>query len=405
MTPTRVMINTAAALSVIGMAWLLIHVRAILLLLILGILFAAAIEPLVNRLRSRGLPRGQAILLVYVALIASIGFVLYLVLPSLVRQATRLYEDLPLILDNLRQQAIKSNNEFVRTAGQQFLNRAIRAYYTLKANPPIEGSTAIQFATSAVGVLFTTVSVMIVAFYWLTEKAIIKRIILGFFPYDRRDRAHALWDEIESRLGGWTRGQLVLCFVIGALSTIAYYLIGLDFWLALGIFAGITEIIPFIGPFIGGGAAAMIALTDSWEKAVMVAVFAIILQQLEGAFLVPRVMRNAVGMTPLTVILAVLVGGALSGPVGAIIAIPLGAAIQVLVQDLLRNRAEDADSLEKLDAILEEEETSAAERSGPPEQPEEEQSKASRRRPLRGRRATQEQPGTLWASVRREEGS
>jgi predicted PurR-regulated permease PerM len=405
MTPTRVMINTAAALSVIGMAWLLIHVRAILLLLILGILFAAAIEPLVNRLRSRGLPRGQAILLVYVTLIASIGFVLYLVLPSLVRQATRLYEDLPLILDNLRQQAIKSNNEFVRTAGQQFLNRAIRAYYTLKANPPIEGSTAIQFATSAVGVLFTTVSVMIVAFYWLTEKAIIKRIILGFFPYDRRDRAHALWDEIESRLGGWTRGQLVLCFVIGALSTIAYYLIGLDFWLALGIFAGITEIIPFIGPFIGGGAAAMIALTDSWEKAVMVAVFAIILQQLEGAFLVPRVMRNAVGMTPLTVILAVLVGGALSGPVGAIIAIPLGAAIQVLVQDLLRNRAEDADSLEKLDAILEEEETSAAERSGPPEQPEEEQSKASRRRPLRGRRATQEQPGTLWASVRREEGS
>jgi predicted PurR-regulated permease PerM len=138
---------------------------------------------------------------------------------------------------------------------------------------------------------------------------------------------------------------LVLCLTIGALSTIGYFLLGLQFWLALGILAGITEIIPFIGPFLGGGTAVAIAFTESWQKALAVAIFAVVLQQLEGAFLVPRIMRNAVGMTPLTVILAVLVGGSLGGPLGAVLAIPVGAAVQVLVQDLLRSRAEATDSV------------------------------------------------------------
>jgi predicted PurR-regulated permease PerM len=179
----------------------------------------------------------------------------------------------------------------------------------------------------------------------MTEKAIIKRLVLSLVPLDKRDRAHSLWDEVEFRLGGWTRGQLFLCLVIGLLSAIGYYLIGLDFWLALGIFAGITEIIPFFGPIIGGAAAMTVALTISWQKALIVLAFVVALQQLESAFLVPRVMRNAVGMTPLTVILAVLVGGALYGPLGSILAIPIGAAVQVFVQYLLRARADDPDSI------------------------------------------------------------
>ena len=193
------------------------------------------------------------------------------------------------------------------------------------------------------GSLFSVVTVLIVAFYWMTEKAIVKRLILGLFPIDRRDRAHAMWDEIEFRIGGWTRGQLLLCLVIGVLSAIAYKLIGLEFWLPLGLFAGITEIIPFVGPILGGGAAFAVALTDSWQKAIIVLIFAIALQQLEGAFLVPRVMKNAGGMTPLTVILAVLIGGSLAGALGAILAIPVGAAAQVLIGELLYNRADDPD--------------------------------------------------------------
>ncbi len=346
MTPTRVMINTAAVLAVIGLAWLLIQVRSIVLLLILGILLAAAIDPLVTQLRHRGFTRGQGILAIYAGILTLLGLGLYLVAPPLIAQGTDLINDIPTILSDLRVEALESQNQFVRTAGVRTFDNAIRTYARLQQSPPVAPDTAFGFLTSVVGVLFTTITVMIVAFYWMTEKAIIKRVVLGLFPLSNRDRAHALWDEIEAKLGGWTRGQLTLMVVIGILSGIAYSPLALDlrFWLPIAIWAGITELIPFIGPVLGGAVAVLVALADSWEKAVMVVVFVVLLQQLEGAVLVPRVMRNAVGMTPLTVILAVLIGNVLNGPLGAVLAIPVGAAVQVIVQDLLGGRRDDADT-------------------------------------------------------------
>lgn len=344
----QVMASTAAVLFVIFVAWFIVQIRSTLVLLLIGILFASAIEPLVNRLRRRGFSRGQSILLVYLGLLGVVALIVIAVAPPLVRQATNLFNDIPSILDDLEDQAKRSNSEFIQDQGLRAVNEARDAYVRIQENPPIEQDQALSFATSVGGGLFTIVTVLIVAFYWMSEKAIAKRLILGLFPIERRDRAHALWDEIESRIGGWTRGQLTLCLFIGVISAIAYRVIDLEFWLALGLFAGITEIIPFVGPVLGGTAAFLVAITDSWQKAVVVVVFAIVLQQVEGAFLVPRVMRNAVGMTPLTVILAVLIGGSVAGPLGAILAIPVGAACQVLVGELLRGRADDPDTRNRI---------------------------------------------------------
>jgi predicted PurR-regulated permease PerM len=338
------MINTAAVLFVIGVAWFIIQIRPILVILLLGIILATAVEPLVMRLRRFGLTRGQGILVVYAGIVAVLAATLYFIMPPLVGQAVDLYNDVPNILDNLEAQALASNNDFISTTGVRSIRRAEVAFDEFRANPPIEGSTALLFVTSVAGFLFTVFSVMIVAFYWMTEKAIIKRVILDLFPLDKRDRAHAVWDEIELKLGGWTRGQVILCTIIGVSSAIAYRIIGLDFWLALGIWAGLTELIPFIGPFLGGAAATIVAFTESWQTAIIVVIVVLVIQQLEGAVLVPRVMRNTVGMTPLSVILAVFIGGTVMGVLGAIIAIPIAAAVQVLIQTLLSIRAERPDS-------------------------------------------------------------
>ncbi|HUG13415.1 MAG TPA: AI-2E family transporter [Thermomicrobiales bacterium] len=340
LSPGRVMVNTAAVLLVIGIAWVLIQIRPILIILLLGIILGTAIDPLVMRLRRFGLSRGQGILVVYAGIISLLAAAIYFIIPPLVRQAVDLFNDVPNIVANLREQASASNSEFIRTTGVRSLDRGLRAYEEFRESPPIEGSMAYAFATSVVGIVFTTFSVLIVAFYWMTEKAIIKRLVLDLFPLDKRERAHAVWDEIEFKLGGWTRGQSILCVALGVTSAIAYWAIGLEFWLALGIWAGLTGLIPFIGPVLGGSAAFIVALADSWQKALMVIVIILILQQLEGAVLVPRVMRNAVGMTPLSVILAVFIGGTLLGIIGAVIAIPIAAALQVLIQALLRSRAE-----------------------------------------------------------------
>ncbi|CAN5335125.1 MAG: AI-2E family transporter [Chloroflexia bacterium] len=343
MTTTRVMMNTVAVLFVLAVSWLLIQIRPIIIILILAIILAAAIEPFVSRLRRMGLARGQSIMVVYAVILAALGLTLYLVVPPVARQVIELVNGIPDIVASLRDQAAASNNQFLSTTGVRSLDRVAVAYEQFRESPNVESSTALNVVTSVFGLIFTTFSVMIVAFYWMTEKAIIKRLTLGFVPLNRRASAHAMWDEIEAKLGGWTRGQFILCTSIGIFSAIGYRIIGLEFWLALGIWAGITEIIPFVGPILGGGAAVIVALTDSWEKAVAVVIFALVLQQLEGAVLVPRVMRNAVGMTPLTVILAVLVGGLVLGPIGAVLAIPVAAALQVLVQSLLQTRAEDPD--------------------------------------------------------------
>jgi predicted PurR-regulated permease PerM len=334
----RILLYTVAVLVVIGLVWFVIQARSILVLLLLGIIFGTAIEPLVFRLRRSGLSRGQSILIIYIAIFAIIGTAVYLVVPMLMRQVTAFDAAVPEIFDNLRAQALELDNAFIRRTSYQTLWRIQNGYEQLRTGPQIGQDQALGLATSVFGILLSLFSLLIVAYYWMTEKATIKRLLLGLFPFSRRTRVHAIWDEIEFKIGGWVRGTLLLMLLIGVGSGVIYYFLDLRFWLALAIWAGLTEAIPFIGPFIGGGTAALIALADSPEKAAMVVLAAFVLQQLEGAILVPRVMKNAVGMSPLTVVLAVLIGNALAGPMGSLLAIPIGAAMQVVIQNLLRLR-------------------------------------------------------------------
>lgn len=344
-SPGRIMTVTIAVLAIIALAWLVIQIRSVIAMALIGVIFAAAIEPLINRLRRLGLPQVQSILIVYVFTIGIISLLLMLIVPTLLSQGSTLIDDIPTILQDLRRQADASPNSFINTTVWDALLRAERAWVEWRSSPPIEGQEAIKIVSSVGNGLFTAFTVLVVGFYWLTEKMTLKRIFIGLFPPRRRDTVTEIWESIELKLGGWIRGQLVLCLIIGALSTTGYFLLDLRFWLALGIFAGFTEAVPFIGPIVGGGAAVVVALTDSWQKALIVLIFAIALQQLESALLVPRVMRNAVGMSPLTVILAVLIGSEIAGILGAVLAIPVGAAVQVTLQILLRGRLHPAMSV------------------------------------------------------------
>jgi predicted PurR-regulated permease PerM len=344
MNARQTMINTGAILLVVFLAWFLVQIRSTLVLLLIGILFAAAIEPAVNRLRRRGMRRGQAILVIYATILLAVAVGLLLLIPSIVRQSDSLIDDIPSILQSSREQAEDIGNSTVRDLAIRGIGEVEEIYDdSREGDGPIGGEQAIAVASSIGGALISIVTVLVVAFYWLTEKSIIKRVLLRRVPIGQQDRAADLWGDIERRIGGWARGQLTLMLIIGLVSTLAYLAMGLDYWLALGIWAGLTELVPFIGPILGGAAAFAVALTDSWQKALLVLVFVLILQQVESALLVPRVMRNSVGMTPLTVVLAVLIGSTLAGPLGAILAIPLGAAVQAIVQEVVPERLTDAE--------------------------------------------------------------
>ncbi len=349
MSARQTAINTAVILLVVFVAWLLVQVRSTIVLLVIGILFAAAIEPLVNRLRRRGFKRGQAILTIYATLLATVALALVLAVPTIARQSTSLIDNIPDILQSSRERANDINNDGIRNAVLRGINEADDFYTDTKTNPDtgLASDAAIALVTTVGGALASIVTVLVVAFYWLTEKSTIKQVTLRKVSPKERDRAFTIWEEIERRIGGWARGQMSLCLIIGVISTIGYFALGLNYWFALGIWAGITELIPFIGPILGGAVAFAVALTDSWQKALVVVAFVVVLQQFESAVLVPRVMRSSVGMSPLTVLLAVLVGSTLGGPLGAVLAIPVGAAVQAIVQEFVRDQVEQSQEEEQ----------------------------------------------------------
>ncbi len=344
LSPWRMALNTMAVLAVLLVAAILMQVKEILVLFLIGILLASAIEPIVGQLAKRGLGRGQAVLIVYAFLFVILGGLLAILVPTVIGEAVRFFSAAPTLIEDLRESVRTSQSVFVRENGPYFLDQIENRIAQVDI-PTERALTLATYLPSIFGYLIqgiiTIVTTLMVAFYWLTEKQIIKRVFLSFFVSDeRRNQALTIWDDIETKLGGWIRGQLILMGLIGVVASVGYSLLGVKFALLLGVLAGLCEIIPFFGPWISGVPAVLLALTQSWRLALIVTAFIIVIQMLEGNILVPRVMKGSVGLSPLLVVLAVLVGATLLGPAGGIIAIPIAAAIQVMITNLVRSHRE-----------------------------------------------------------------
>lgn len=345
----RVMLLTAAALVVIFIANLLLKVLDLLFLLLIGILLATAIDPLARRLRRMGMNRPASILSVYLLIFAVIGGLIAFIIPPIVAQTTDFVTNLPRVADHLQQRYANSGQPWIRDASRN----GAQKLRELSDNPPdISGvlkEQALNVVSSIFGALLSIVTVILISFYWLTERALIRRALLGFVPLHRRSRVNDIWTHIETKLGAWFRAQLILCGIIGVSCAVGYGILRIEYWPLLALIAGVAEIIPILGPWIGGVPAVLVALTDGPVKAIIVAVFIIVLQQIEGNILVPRIQGDAIGLSPLTVILAILAGTTLAGPIGGILAVPISAIIQVLVQDLLIAReTTDEDDIDRI---------------------------------------------------------
>lgn len=345
----RVMAYTAGVVFVIFLANVLLRVLDLIFLLLIGILLATAIDPAARRLRRLGLNRPASILSIYVLIAAIVGTMLAFIIPPLVAQATDFATNLPRVANHLEQRYGTSDKEWIRNLTHNVAEK-LREW---SRNPPdISGvikDQAINVVSSLFGALLSVVTVILISFYWMTERTLIRRALLSFVPVERRERINEIWSHIETKLGHWFRAQLILCGIIGVASGIAFFILDVQYWPLLAIFAGVTEIIPILGPWIGGIPAVLLALTDGPVKALIVAVFIVVLQQVEGNILVPRIQGDAIGLSPLTVILAILAGTTLAGPIGGILAVPIAAIIQVIVQDLLIARqTPEEDDIDRL---------------------------------------------------------
>lgn len=330
-------LTPATFLLALFAAFFLYKVQAVVVLLIVGILLATAIAGPVEFLTRRArLPRPLAILLVYLALLALLLGFFSLIIPPLAEQVTSFVRAAPALLADWRARLEGSDNPLLRNAAM----RVFRVF-----NDQLQGGTlplptnlAVGFVSGVGGGLVSLFTVFLIAFYWLTEKARIKRAVGRLAPTRQQGRIYHLWEEVELKLGSWIRGQLLLMLVIGASATVAYGLLGLPFWFLLGLIAGLTEAIPNLGPVLGAIPAVLLALSVDWKLALAVVAFVTVLQLVENAVLVPRIMKGALGLSPLTVILAILAGGEFRGVAGALLAVPIAGALSVILADVLQER-------------------------------------------------------------------
>ena len=190
---------------------------------------------------------------------------------------------------------------------------------------------AIVYISLAIEVIFTAVVILLLAYYWTIDGPRVTRSLLRLLPRAQRESVSDMIEAMEIKVSAFIAGQGVLMLAVGLLSLVAYWIIGLPYALALAFIAGLMEVIPIVGPLLGAIPALLIALTLGPDKVIWVIVATIIIQQLENSLLVPRIMRQAVGVNPFVTLLALFAFSSLLGIAGALLAIPMAAMIQILL--------------------------------------------------------------------------
>lgn len=317
---------------VIGLIQLGIAAGGVLILLFIAILLASALEPMVGFIHDRlPLGRGATILVVYLTFFVTVLGLAFIVVPAAIGQGEQIISSLPAFFDSARSWAATLRPEILSASVTALLDSVASIF--APAAPP-NSDQVVQVSAAAADAAVKLATLLTIVFFWLIEHARLQRYLLAFMPADRRAGARDAWNEIETRLGLWVRGQLTLMGVMGVATGVAYSLLGLPGALLLALIAALTEAIPIVGPLLGAIPAVLVAATVSPELALIVAGIYVVLQLVEGSVLVPFVMRNAIGISPLLVLLSLLVGGTVGGLVGAFLAVPVAASVEIVLTRL-----------------------------------------------------------------------
>ena len=332
--PSQIALAGLTLLAVFGAVLLVLRLIDVLILVFVALVIAATLRPMVSALQHRGIPKALALLLIYLGILGVLAGLFVLVIPALVDQGGALVRGLPQVYTSLVASLEKNPNEAIRTL-PQWLPTGDQLASQLQAVSGVILTGALGIGMGVLALLAQMLSIVVLSIYLTLDQSRLERFWLSLAPAARRPELLATWREIESRLGGYVRGELLLMTSIGVLASLGYLVIGLPYPLALGVLAGLLEFVPMVGPTLGAIPAILVALSISPQAALLVVVYSIVIQGTENNILVPRLMGRSVGVSPITVILAVFAFSSLLGITGAFLAIPLAAIVQVLMDHLI----------------------------------------------------------------------
>jgi predicted PurR-regulated permease PerM len=333
-TARRAAIATLVALSIVVAALALWKLRIVLALLFLGFVIASAMRPSIEWLNRRaGVPRSVGVVLHYLGFLAALGLVLYLIVPVAITQIDHaIGGHVPTSRSQLHHAAVHSHG--IRHEILSALDKRLRQLPS--------GASLLHPAITVTKTLFEILVGILFMFavgaYWIFERDSTIALVQSMVPRKHRRVTRDTWVLIDMKLGAFVRGEFLLVLIVATLLSFAFWLDGEPYWLLLGTFAGIVELVPIVGPLAAGAAAVAVGLTAGWVVALGAGIAVLVLRQLEDYVIAPRIMGHAVGLSPLVVLVSVVGIGYLLGAVYVLIAIPVASIIATLVDVVVRGR-------------------------------------------------------------------
>ncbi|KRM31470.1 hypothetical protein FC83_GL000766 [Agrilactobacillus composti DSM 18527 = JCM 14202] len=293
------------------------------------------LNPLVNLLEKIKVKRPLGILIVFLVLILAIVGIIMTVIPNLVTQVTGLVSNIPYFLSKVQ----TGVSDFVSHHSMLQKLNLTKLISSIDVSPSkIAKNSFFAFTnnlgsvvSSAAGIVINLITIPVILFYFLKDGHKFGPNIRKFFPARYRDRVSDLLHQMNKTISRYFAGQMIECLFVGTCTFIGYTIIGMPYAFLLGFVAGICNIIPYLGPYLGIAPALAIALIDSWPKAIAVVIIVLIVQQVDGNFIYPNVVGKALDIHPLTIILILLAAGNLAGLLGMLLAIPLYAVAKTVV--------------------------------------------------------------------------
>lgn len=329
-TAQRTALATLVVIALVAASLALWKLKLVIALVFLGMIIAAAMRGGIDALHRRGVPRGAGLALHYIVFAGLIALLLWIVVPRAIDQ-----------VQNALGGTTKAEIHREATHSKGIKHQILTAVDKRLRELPRAGSLVhpvFEFTLKAFEVLVGIFFVFATAAYWIFERDRAVDFVSSLLPRPKRKRLRDTWDLIDLKLGAFVRGEAVLVLLVGTILSAAFWAIGLPYFILIGAFAGIVEIVPVIGPIAAGVLAIGVGLTVSWHVGLAAGICVLVVRLLEDYLIVPRVLGGSVGMSPLLVLVSVTAVGILFGGFAVILAVPLVAVLVTVVDVVVREK-------------------------------------------------------------------
>jgi len=314
------------------LAVLVYMVRDIVAVLIFAIIIASALEPILEYAQSKKIPRLLSLIVIYLLFFIFFAALIYIFLPLVLDQLRDFFQNYPTYFGKI-EEAVGVITFLPGLSGN------IHELLSQLTEQIPSFSSLISYISAIFGGILSFVVVLVVSFYLSISRNALDNFLRAILPPQFEVYAHSLWVRAQHKMGRWLQAQILLSFIMAVIVGLGLWILGVKYAFLIAVVVGVLEIVPYVGPIVSGGLATLLALSQSPILGLWTLIFFVVAQQLEGHILVPLLIKKLVGLNPVAVILAILVGAKLGGILGILLAVPIAAVIDEFFDDLAKRKS------------------------------------------------------------------